>query len=32
MKLRQIKISNIMSFHYIEDFENLEGIKFEEKE
>jgi hypothetical protein len=32
MKLRQLKISNIMSFPYVEDFEHLEGIKFEEKE
>ncbi|MDR3168343.1 MAG: AAA family ATPase [Candidatus Peribacteria bacterium] len=28
MKIRQIKISNILSFPYVEDFSTIEGIKF----
>jgi predicted ATPase len=32
MKIRQIKISNIMSFPYVADLPNMEGIRFDEKE
>lgn len=32
MKLRKIKISNIMSFPYQEDMTNMKGVNFEDKE
>ncbi|MDR2456983.1 MAG: AAA family ATPase [Clostridiales Family XIII bacterium] len=31
MKIRQIKISNILSFPYVEDLPNMEGIHFNDK-
>lgn len=31
MKIRKIKISNLMSFPYLEDFENDTGILFDDK-
>jgi AAA15 family ATPase/GTPase len=31
MKLRQIKISNILSFPYVENLPNMEGIHFDDK-
>jgi len=32
MKIRKVKISNLMSFPYVENLDNLDGIDFEKQD